>query len=242
MPTEGLVTRVLKAIFLWRIAFFIGSKMKMKVLVLVNGNLYQPAKLRKRVQAENFDMVIGADRGARHARTLRVGLAAVIGDLDSLTAAEDDCLNGCKLITFPAGKDETDLELALLYARDQGAERIVLVGVMGGRMDMAIGNILLINHAELEPCRVEIWHGTQTGWIIRPPGEEIRGRAGDTLSLLPLGGEASGINTEGLRYPLDNGALACGAVRGISNLMLTNSAAVRLKAGRLLAVHTPGRA
>ncbi|MFC1946152.1 hypothetical protein ACFLW1_03015, partial [Chloroflexota bacterium] len=86
-----------------------------------------------------------------------------------------------KFVSYPAGKDETDLELALLYAKEQGADQIVMVGAIGGRMDMTIANILLITHPNLSSCRIEVWQGEQTGWVIKPPGEDISGHPGDSI-------------------------------------------------------------
>jgi thiamine pyrophosphokinase len=214
----------------------------MKALILVNGELYKSDVLRNRIRAGAFDLVLGADRGARYADALDVTLDAVIGDMDSLSDSARQRIGNVKYISYPTRKNETDLELALLYAREKGADKIVMVGALGGRMDMTIGNILLLAHASLVSCKIEVWHGLQTGWIIKPPGEAISGSPGDTVSLIPLGGAASGIITEGLAYPLKNEELPPGAVRGISNLMEKSSAHVYLSGGLLLVVHTPGRA
>ena len=214
----------------------------MKALILVNGELYRHGVLRRRIRAETFDLVLGADRGARYANALNVTLDAVIGDLDSLSDSARQSIGNAEFISYPSRKNETDLELALLYAKEQGAERIVIIGAMGGRMDMTIGNIMLITNTSFSSCRIEVWHGEQTGWVIKPPGEDISGRPGDTVSLIPLGGNASGITTEGLAYPLKGAELPSGSVRGISNLLEKSSAHVKLLNGLLLAVHTPGRA
>ncbi|MFC1972074.1 thiamine diphosphokinase [Chloroflexota bacterium] len=214
----------------------------MKALILVNGELYRPDVLQSRIRAEVFDLVLGADGGARYADTLNVTLDAIIGDLDSLSVLEQQGISNTEFVSYPVGKDETDLELALLYAEEQGADQIVMVGAMGGRMDMTIANILLITHASLSSCRIEVWHGEQTGWVIKPPGEDISGHPGDTVSLIPLGGDASGITTKGLKYSLKDEKLTFGPARGLSNLLEKPSAHIRLSEGLLLAIHTPGRA
>jgi thiamine pyrophosphokinase len=134
----------------------------MRALVLVNGELCKPDILRSRIDAEVFDLVLGADGGARHACTLDVTLDAIIGDMDSLSNLEQQGISNTEFVSYPAEKDETDLELALLYAAEQGVDKIVVVGVMGGRMDMTIANILLITHVSLSSCRIEVWHGEQT--------------------------------------------------------------------------------
>jgi thiamine pyrophosphokinase len=213
-----------------------------KALVLVNGKLSRPAILRKRIRKEVFDLVLGADKGALYARVLDVKLDAVIGDMDSLTELEQSNINQARMISYPTRKDETDLELALLYARQQGADQIVLVGATGGRLDMILGNLLLIAHSGLSTCRIEVWDGKQTGWIIKPPGEDILGSQGDTVSLIPIGGSASGVTTRELDYPLDEAELPLGTVRGISNIMNGSIAHVSLSAGLLFAVHIPGKA
>jgi len=210
----------------------------MKALLLVNGELYRPDVLRSRIRSEVFDMVLGADGGAGHARILNVTLDAIIGDLDSLSDLEQQDFGNAELVSYPAEKDEADLELALLYAKERGVDHIVMLGALGGRMETTIANILLIAHASLTSCRIEVWHGEQTGWVIKPPGEHVSGHPGDTVSLIPLGGPASGVTTKGLKYPLRDEALLFGSSRGISNVMEGPSADVRLSQGLLLAVHT----
>ncbi|MDP7525844.1 MAG: thiamine diphosphokinase [Dehalococcoidales bacterium] len=214
----------------------------MKALVLVNGELHQPDVLRQRIRADVFGLVLGADGGAHHAVTLNVTLDAVIGDLDSLSDLTQRALATARFVSYPPEKDETDLELALTYAQAQGADRIVLVGAMGGRMDMTIANILLLAGANLASSRIEVWQGEQTGWVISPPGEDVTGHPGDTLSLIPLGGHASGITTKGLEYALRNEELSFAPARGISNLMETPSVHIKLSKGLLLTIHTPGQA
>lgn len=213
----------------------------MKALILANGELYKPDVLRSRIGAETFDLVLAADGGARYADTLNVTLDAIIGDLDSLSDLAPHGITNTEFVPYPAEKNETDLELALLYAGERGVAQIVMVGVMGGRMDMTIANIMLITHASLSSCRIEVWHGEQTGWVIKPPGEDISGHPGDTVSLIPLGGDASGITTKGLKYSLKDEELTFGSARGISNLLEKPSAHIKLAEGLLLAIHTPGR-
>jgi len=213
----------------------------MKALILANGELYKSDVLRRRIGTEEFDLVLGADGGAHYADTLNVTVDTIIGDLDSLSDLEQHGRSDIKLVSYPAEKDETDLELALLYAEEQGVDRIIVVGALGRRMDMTIANMLLITHASSRPCRIEVWHGEQTGWVIRPPGEDISGYPGDIVSLIPIGGYASGVTTKGLKYPLKDEDLSIVTMRGISNLLEEPSAHVRLSDGLLLVIHTPGR-
>ena len=211
----------------------------MKVLILANGELFKSDVLQRRIRNEAFDLMLGADGGALYADTLKVTLDAIIGDLDSLSVAEQKGIGNTKLVSYPPEKDETDLELALHYAEEQGAAQIVIVGAIGGRMDMTIANMLLISHTSFSSCKIKVWHGEQTGWVIRPPGEDISGHPGDIVSLIPIGGNASGITTRGLKYSLNDEDLSMVTPRGISNRLESPFAHIKLSDGLLLVIHTP---
>lgn len=210
----------------------------MKALLLVNGQLNNTAVLIERIRSEQFDLVVGVDGGSLNAAALGVGLDVVIGDMDSLTEEQKPGLGNPEYVPYPPEKDETDLELALLYALERGAERVLLVGVMGDRLDMTVSNIMLLAWEGFNNRRIEVWYGEQTAWIIRPPGGEINGSAGDTVSLLPMSSRVTGVTTAGLRYPLRHESLAFGLARGVSNVMDGETASVALASGLLLVVHT----
>ncbi|MFC1920847.1 thiamine diphosphokinase [Chloroflexota bacterium] len=212
----------------------------MKVLILVNGELYKPDVLKNRLQGENFNLIIGVDGGTRHANILNIKVDTIIGDLDSLSESELQHFSNAELISYPPEKNETDLELALYYAIKTGATHIILVGAIGGRMDMTFSNLLLLAVNSLNSCQIDVWHGEQTGWIIRPPGASVTGQSGDMISLIPLDDDVSGITTTGLKYPLKNERLPFGLARGISNLIEKPPASIKLSEGILFITHTPG--
>lgn len=216
----------------------------MRALVLANGTIENPTLLRERAARWDAALVVAADGGSRCADLLGLRIDALIGDLDSLDASQADALqaSGVPVERRPAGKDETDLELALIYAVRAGAGRIAVIGALGGRLDMTLANVLLLTHPALHHARIELWHAAQTAWLMRPPGADLNGEAGDTLSLIPLGGPADGVTTHGLQYALHDETLVFGPARGVSNVLTGTSARVDLRTGLLLAVHTPGRA
>jgi thiamine pyrophosphokinase len=215
-----------------------------RAIILANGTLREPESLRKRVQAWSEASVLAADGGLQHAQELGLQVGVLVGDLDSLPAETQARAkaSGLQVVRAETHKDETDLELALQYAVEHGAVEIVLLGAWGSRIDMAIANLLLLLNPALASLRVELWDADQTAWVMQPPGGQIRGNPGDTVSLIPLGGPAMGIHTTGLAYPLADESLAAGAARGVSNVLTSPHAEVRLESGSLLLVHTPGRA
>jgi thiamine pyrophosphokinase len=66
----------------------------------------------------------------------------------------------------------------------------------------------------------------------------LLGAVGDLVSLLPVGGEAEGVRTNGLRFPLDGESLRLGPSRGLSNVVVDPPASVSLERGTLLVVET----
>jgi thiamine pyrophosphokinase len=74
-----------------------------------------------------------------------------------------------------------------------------------------------------------------------PGAVDLAGRIGDVVSLLPFGGDALGITTHGLRYPLAGEPLHLGPSRGLSNVRDAADAGLTLAGGRLLIVESPAR-
>jgi thiamine pyrophosphokinase len=225
-------------------AFCMPEESKTAVVILANGQLDDIPAIRRRLATLNNPIVLAADGGSRHAQALGLRVQAVIGDMDSLDAQELAALRtaGADVRQAPRHKDESDLELALLYAAEMPVPRLVVLAAFGGRMDATLANVQLLLDPRLAGRRVELWQSRQTAWLIRPPGEDLPGQPGDTLSLIPLGGPAKDIVTYGLQYPLDHEDLPAGPARGLSNMLQGENPRVNLASGALLAIHTPGRA
>jgi thiamine pyrophosphokinase len=193
--------------------------------------------------------VIGADGGARHARPLGLPLDRWVGDGDSLGDAGIAALQaeGVPIDRAPFDKDQSDTELAVLAALDQGPEAITIVGALGGpRLDHALANLALLTLPELLGVDVRLVAADSRVRLLTGPREDgspteasLDGRAGDLVTLLPVGGDARGVSTTGLAYALDRETLWVGRSRGLSNVRTSPVATVTLEAGRLLAVETP---
>jgi thiamine pyrophosphokinase len=100
-----------------------------------------------------------------------------------------------------------------------------------------MANILLL--AGFERVPMQIVDGPSICWLLRGPGSTtIEGQPGDLLSLLPLTGEAGGVRTVDLYYPLYGETLYFGRPRGVSNVLMSERAGVTLEQGLLLVIHT----
>jgi thiamine pyrophosphokinase len=183
------------------------------------------------------DVVVAADSGLHHARSLGYGVDVLVGDLDSVDGAVLDSAvaSGTEVQRHPTAKDATDLELALLTARDRDCDRVVVVGGYGGRFDHLVANTLLLASPEFAGVEIEARIGDAHVFVVRHE-RQLHGVPGDMCSLLPVGGPAAGVRTVGLRYPLRRETLYPGSTRGVSNEFVLDTAAVALDDGALLAV------
>lgn len=194
-------------------------------------------------------LVIAADGGARHAEALGLRIDRWVGDGDSLGEAGIGALEaaGVPVDRSPFDKDESDTELAVLAALRHGPAAIVVLGALGGsRLDHALANLALLAMPELRDIDVRLLAADARVRLLTAPSADgspgeltISGHAGDLVSLFPLGGDATGVTTTGLAYPLDDEPLLVGRSRGLSNRRTSDTATVILEAGRLLVVETP---
>lgn len=210
----------------------------MKAVIFANGEFAAPNTLDKLLGAS--ELLLAADGGLLHMRTLGLQPDAVVGDLDSLDEGLRTKLKsaGVKLLDYPEEKDQTDLELALLYAKDRGAKEITILAGLGRRWDHSLSNLQLLAHPEFAELRITYFHGEQRLFLIR--GEaQIEAQVGARLSLIPLGGDATGVHTRGLAYALRGEKLLFGSSRGVSNVVVEEGAWVSVESGLLLCVISP---
>lgn len=213
-------------------------------VIAANGDTVQVDRDAMITAVESGALLIAADGGLRHCTAAGLTPDALIGDLDSVTDTDVQVLDPNRTAThrYPAEKDETDLELAILYVVERGCQRIMIVGGVGDRFDQTVGNLFLLGLPQVRGRTIYLRSGRQSSTLLYPGTSEIGGAPSDTLSLLPINGSAIGITTDGLQYPLRDESLHFGPARGVSNVMLTERARVTFREGVLLAVHTEGRA
>ena len=145
---------------------------------------------------------------------------------------------GVQIERHPPAKDQTDLELAIDHALREGAQEIVLLGALGGRLDQTLANLLILAQREW-PAAITVAEGQQVMQILRG-GEKLTLPipVGSTVSAIPLSPAVTGITYTGLAYPLHNATLAMGSTRGISNVVAETPATITVTSGLLLIVFT----
>jgi thiamine pyrophosphokinase len=212
-------------------------------IVLAGGDPVEPTL--RRLLCDDA-VVVAADSGLHQAELLGLRVDFVVGDLDSAdpAAVERARAAGAVVERHPVDKDATDLELALDVARERGARHITEDGGAGGRLDHFLANVALLAAPRFADLEIDARLGEAYVVVVqggRPP-HVMTGTAGSIVTLLPACGDACGITTEGLQYPLHGETLGRGTTRGVSNVLVREEGSVVLDEGTLLVIQAFGGA
>jgi len=191
-----------------------------------------------RREAHAADLVIAADGGGALCLAAGVLPNVLVGDMDSLPAEDRAALEarGTTVIIASEEKDETDLELALVVARERGATQVTVAGASGGRLDHSLAAIgVLLMAADLSPRLVS---AEGMSWLL-----DSRGRTSFTVpadavfSVLALGGSAR-VDVADAFWPLRDARLETLAPLGVSNRAGSSGSIVTIREGSAL-LHLP---
>jgi thiamine pyrophosphokinase len=211
----------------------------MRAVVVAHGDVLPS----DRAVIDAKDYVVAANGGAFALERWKILPHLVVGDMDSLGEAgvERIARQGVPVAKFSAAKDESDLELAVSQAIEVGATEIVLLGALGGdRLDHETANLLLLADPGYDGVRLEARRGALRIRPVRGEGSlSLAGPVGALVTLLPVNGDADGVTTKGLRFPLKNETLRFGRARGLSNEVISLPATVTVSKGSLLVFETP---
>jgi len=209
-----------------------------KAIVVAGGD----AASEDAAQLTGADVVIAADSGAAWLDAVGRQPDLVIGDMDSIDPGLLERLKarGVSVESHPPDKEASDAELAVARAVALGANEIVILGGFGGqRLDHELANLLLLADQRWSGAELRLVRSATTVRAIQGGRRlDLEGGAGDLVTLLPLAGDATGVRTRGLRYPLAGETLLLGRSRGLSNLIEQAPASVSLEEGMLLIIET----
>lgn len=188
---------------------------------------------------EEIDIWIGADRGAWTLTRFGLHVHYAVGDFDSTKDEEKEAIEkiASHLSLYPAEKDKTDIEIAILKAFELQADTIYLFGVTGGRLDHELINIQLLHLISEKNIR---------GFLIDKDNklelttarEHIVKHDKDypNISFIPFTQEVKGLSLTGFYYPLENETITWGSSLCISNKLLSNSGTFSFSEGILLLI------
>lgn len=182
------------------------------------------------------DIRIAADSGYLNARALGDRVDLLVGDLDSLPAA--DIPEGVELIRVPAEKDDTDTQLAVELAIERGAEELVIIGGLGGRIDHTLSNIAILEDLLARGVYAVMTDGRDRVRFLRSSSALIGRSEHKYLSLIAADERVRGVSIEGVRYPLKNATLTRRRQYAVSNEIVGNCALISVRRGGLFIIES----
>ncbi|MDR1494539.1 MAG: thiamine diphosphokinase [Rickettsiales bacterium] len=208
----------------------------MKLLFIANGGLGN--KFASEFFS-NFDHIVCVDGGLNELcdNYRDYQPTFILGDLDSARKDLLEKYRPSSQIIFKDNQDESDLTFALRYfleKPDMEIDEIVLTGVVGGRIDHTICNILTLRQIPGEIRAKIITASGEELFLVREKLvlDNIQRK---TLSLVPLT-DIQNLNCAGTRWLLEKANLPFGFVNGISNVADDDRVSISLAAGELLVI------
>lgn len=182
--------------------------------------------------------IICADSGANHAYELGITPYIIVGDDDSVAPEVLAYYQkqGVEMIAYPAAKNFSDGEGAICEAIKRGARNLAVFGAFGGRIDFQLGNVFSFVPYLSQIDDISLYGEDFRAFYICSEAV-IKGKPGDTVSLISLSSAVSNIFIENFVYPLHNDKLNFGSLWGVSNVLTKEEGRVKHSGGILLAVH-----
>jgi thiamine pyrophosphokinase len=187
--------------------------------------------------ASACDVVIAVDGGAELCASAGVMPDLAVGDFDSAAPGTLGALRdaGVEVVTFPAEKDATDLELALATARSRGATEVLIAGAVGGRLDHMLAVVGAL--ARERSMRPELVETDIHCWLLAADARSSISLAGDgaLVSAMAVAGPAV-VTVTGTKWELEAARLEPLAGLGVSNVLTAGTATVEVAEGVVLVV------
>ena len=215
----------------------------MTVLIFTGGRIFADSINELNLGPSSGQLIIAADSGYNNARRLGVVPDLLLGDLDSIDRSDlkPHEFDHLEKIIVPAIKDDTDTQLAVDTAIERGADNIIIIGGLGGRIDHTLSNVFLLEYIAKKNVRALITDGRNRVRLMRADGAltSMSVEPGfKYLSLVSLTDTCENVSISGVFYPLSGKTLERSYSYAVSNEITADHAEISLEKGSLLVIES----
>jgi thiamine pyrophosphokinase len=176
--------------------------------------------------------ILAADGAADQLVGMGVVPEFVVGDMDSISMATLETIDGVAEMVVDTDQNSTDFEKVLQFSRDQLWHHILVLGIHGGDFEHTLNNwSVFMRHSRqqlltaLDRRRYAIPVLTSVRVELAPD---------ELVSLIPQ--PSARLTTSGLRWPLTNEPLILGEREGARNRALDGAVHLEVHEGSLLLI------
>ena len=183
------------------------------------------------------DLVIAADSGYHTARALGAKIDLLLGDFDSIGAIPHEV--GMEIQQVPVEKDFTDTQLAVEIALERGADDMVIIGGLSGRLDHTLSTLAVLEDLHARGCRAAVvTDGQSRARYLKASSTLIARSEYRYLSLVAVDEVIKGVTVEGCKYPLKNATLRRRNQFAVSNEITGNVAFISVRKGGVYVIES----
>jgi len=207
----------------------------MRAIIVANGEMRDKGLIGRTIC--DGDYIICLDGGLKYIDGTGIMPNIIVGDFDSVNIdlVEKYRKKGVEIESFPVRKDFTDMELGIDIAVKAGAESVIFLGALGGRLDHMLGNIYNMKQAAKLGMEAGIIDEKQHAFLLEK-GRKFKYKKGTVISLIPISEQVTDIKTVNLSYPLNRETLYNGYSRGLSNVFEEDEVEISFSSGILLVI------
>lgn len=198
---------------------------------IFSGGRIRPELIHERPSGDDF--TVAADGGFQNAELLGISVSYLIGDFDSFGEREPEKTvpRSTEIIRVPKEKDATDTQLAVALALEKGADEILIIGGLSGRIDHTLSSLSVLEALDEKRVHAVMTDGQNRVRFIRSTSYLIARTEYRYLSLIAVDETVKGVSIEGCKYPLKNARLERGFQYAVSNELTGNCALISVKKG-----------
>ena len=204
----------------------------MRAFIYTGGEVY-PDNITEHPKGD--DLCIAADSGYANAKKLGERVNIFVGDRDSYFG---EIPSDIETVELKPEKDLTDTQVAVEIALERGADDIIIIGGLTGRLDHTMSNLAILEDAKIRKFHAYIADGRNRVRFIRNDRLLI-GRSGyKYLSLIGADEKVKGVDVKGVKYPLENATLKSNFQYAVSNEIEKNCAFISVRKGGLYVIES----
>ncbi|MBS4198912.1 thiamine diphosphokinase [Bacillus sp. FJAT-49732] len=186
---------------------------------------------------------MGVDRGVYYLLKKGITPDYAVGDFDSVTDEEWSIIdkNIRDINKYKPEKDETDMELAMMWAVQQKPHMIKIYGATGGRLDHFMANALMLSRYQNQNPLIKIeMIDKQNSLSVYYPGHYRveNDNVKKYISFIPLTKEVVHLSLTGFKYPLINRTVEFGSSLCISNELIEQYGNFSFEKGILMMIRS----